>query len=273
MDVDEERFEEISPLLQELYRQTGADYRNYSQTFLCRRFSMFLRNNGLSSLAELNSVLFDNEHLLHELFDILSLPTTRMFRDAPVFRLVRQRVIPELAATRLEKIWSAGCSTGEEAYSLSITLKEELPGKKLVTFATDYSEKSLRAARKGIYSLRRMRVYTQAYLESGGTRDFSSYYFADHDHAIMNEGLRKDVVFALHNLATDSTFNEFDLILCRNVLFYFNRKLQQHVMQLLFRSLRPGGILVLGDKESLRSMVPDSIFEEVDRYSKIFRKK
>ncbi len=152
-------------------------------------------------------------------------------------------------------------------------LKEELPGKKLVTFATDYSEKSLRIARKGIYSLRRMRVYTQAYLESGGTQDFSSYYFADQENAIMNENLKRDLVFALHNLVTDSTFNEFDLIFCRNVLIYFNRKLQQHVMQLLFRSLRPGGILVLGDKESLRSMISEGAFEEVDRFSRIFRKR
>lgn len=273
MNGDEERFEDIAPLLQEIYRHTGADYRNYSQTFIGRRLSVFLRNNGLSSLDELKLVLFENDHLLHELFDVLSLPTTRMFRDAIVYRLIREKVIPELSASRLEKVWSAGCSTGEEAYSLSIILKEELPGKKLVTFATDYSEKSLRIARKGIYSLRRMRVYTQAYLESGGMRDFSSYYFADHEHAIMNEELKCDVVFALHNLVTDATFNEFDLILCRNVLIYFNRKLQQHVMQLLFRSLRPGGILVLGDKETLRAMIPDNYYQEVDRYSRIFRKR
>ncbi|MBA3859346.1 MAG: chemotaxis protein CheR [Cyanobacteria bacterium PR.3.49] len=273
MNAEGEKFDEIAPILQEIFRRTGADYRNYSATFLERRFSAFLLSNGLSSLAELKLVLFENRELLQELFDVLALPTTRMFRDAPVFRMVREKVIPELAASRLEKVWSAGCSTGEEAYSLSIMLKEELPGKKLVTFATDYSEKSLRIARKGIYSLRRMRVYTQAYLESGGTQDFSSYYFADQENAIMNENLKRDLVFALHNLVTDSTFNEFDLIFCRNVLIYFNRKLQQHVMQLLFRSLRPGGILVLGDKESLRSMISEGAFEEVDRFSRIFRKR
>jgi chemotaxis protein methyltransferase CheR len=273
MDVDEERFEEIAALLQEIHRRTGADYRDYSPTFLCRRFAAFLRKNGLSSLAELNRLIFKNEQLLDEVLDALSLPTTRMFRDGVVFRQIRQLVIPDLAATCLEKIWSAGCSTGEEAYSLSILFKEEMPGKKLVTFATDHNEKSLRIARKGIYSLRRMRAYTQAYLESGGTGDFSSYYFADQENAIMDESVKRDLVFALHNLVTDSSFNEFDLILCRNVLIYFNRKMQQQVMQLLFRSLRPGGILVLGDKESLRSMIAESSFEEVDRYSRIFRKR
>jgi len=273
MFVEDEKYaEDVAQLLQELYRRTGADYRNYSPTFLGRRFAAILRKNGFSCVSEMEEVLFQSDHYMHELLDALSLPTTRMFRDAHVFQSLRKKVIPELSQSRLEKVWSAGCSTGEEAYTLSIIFKEELPDRKVITFATDHNERSLHTARKGIYPLRRMRLYTSAYLDAGGIYDFSRYYFADSENAVMLDDLKRNLVFALHNLVTDATFNEFDLILCRNVLIYFNRQLQLQVLNLLFQSMRAGGILILGDKESLKSMMPERSYEEVDRFSRIFRK-
>lgn len=261
---------EIAELLQRVYQKFGADYRNYSPTFLNRRLNAHLAKQGFDSLEELEEKIFVSEDELNQFFSALSLPTTRMFRDAYVFKEIRQYVIPYLSQTHFTKVWSAGCSTGEEAYSLSILLKEEKPDSKILTYATDMNEKSLYAARKGIYQLRKMRAYTVAYLASGGTGDFSDYYTSDHENAMMNADLKRNIVFAQHNLVTDSSFNEFDLILCRNVLIYFNRDLQAHVLSVLQQSLRPGGILVLGDKESLRSIVPVGGFKEVDRINRIY---
>lgn len=262
----------VVELLQEVYRRLGLDYRNYSQTFLSRRITAFARKNNFDSIDEMVRSLLANERELESFVDSMSLPTTRMFRDPAVFKEIRESVIPMLSETQLAKVWSAGCSTGEEAYSLSIIFKEEQPGKKIITFATDLSERSLHIAKKGIYQLRRMRAYTAAYLASGGTADFSDYYTADDENAIINADLRGNLVFAQHNLVIDSTFNEFDLILCRNVLIYFDRALQEQVVNLLANSLRPGGILILGDKESIRSMAPRQNFVDLDRTLRIFQK-
>jgi chemotaxis protein methyltransferase CheR len=263
----------VDDLLQELYRQCGVDYRNYSRTFLSRRISAFVKKQNFNSVEEMVERVLEHDEDLEQFIGSLSLPTTRMFRDPQVFRYLRESVIPMLSGTHLTKIWSAGCSTGEEAYSLAIILHEELLGRKILTFATDLNEKSLYKAKKGIYQVRRMRTYTLGYMASGGTRDFSNYYTADDENAIFNEDIRKNIVFAQHNLVTDSTFNEFDLILCRNVLIYFNRELQERVVELLSKSLRPGGVLILGDKESLRSMSSQNDFVELDRMFRVFKKR
>lgn len=262
----------IVDLLQELYRRFRLDYRNYSPTFLSRRITAYAKKSNLYSIEDLVQNLLENEKNLDVFIESLSLPTTRMFRDAAVFQLMRDTVIPLLDKKHLSKVWSAGCSTGEEAYSLAIVLKEELPDRKVLTFATDLSERSLYTAKKGIYQLRRMRAYTSGYQAGGGRAEFSNYYTADHENAMMNAELKTNIVFAQHNLVTDSTFNEFDLILCRNVLIYFNRSLQEHVLNLLMESLRPGGILILGDKESIRSMSPRKDLLDIDRAYRIYQK-
>ena len=262
----------IDDLLQELYRRYGLDFRNYSPTFLSRRINAFARKLKFDSVEDFVRAIISDDKELESFVHSLSLPTTRMFRDAAVFQQIRDTVIPQLEKEHLARVWSAGCSTGEEAYSLAIVLKEEQPKRKVLTFATDLSERSLSIAKKGIYQLRRMRAYTSGYLSGGGRGDFSEYYTADHENAMMNEELKKSIVFAQHNLVADSTFNEFDLILCRNVLIYFDRLLQEHVLNLLLESLRPGGILILGDKESIRSMSLRKSFIEIDRASRIFQK-
>lgn len=262
---------QVASLLLVIYRNYHHDFRNYSSSFLCRRTVAYARKHEFETFDALARKLLSDESELKRFIASLSLPTTRMFRDEGVFKQIRDTVIPNLAQTQLDKVWSAGCSTGEEAYSLAILLKEELD-RKVITFATDFSERSLHAAQKGIYSLRRMRAYTSSYMISGGRADFSNYYSSDDENAIINAQLKRNIVFAQHNLVTDSTFNEFDLILCRNVLIYFNRELQEHVLTLLFQSLRPGGILILGDKESLRSMFSRQNFVEVDHALRIFRR-
>ncbi len=262
---------QVASLLLVIYRNYHHDFRNYSSSFLCRRTVAYARKHEFETFDSLARKLLSDENELERFIASLSLPTTRMFRDEAVFKQIRETVLPYLAQTQLDKVWSAGCSTGEEAYSLAILLKEEID-RRVITFATDFSEKSLHSAEKGIYSLRRMRAYTSSYMISGGRADFSNYYSSDDENAIMNTQLKRNIVFAQHNLVTDSSFNEFDLILCRNVLIYFNRELQEHVLSLLFQSLRPGGILILGDKESLRSMTSRRNFVEIDRALRIFRR-
>jgi chemotaxis protein methyltransferase CheR len=263
---------QVAALLQDIYRKFRLDYRNYSLSFLGRRTEAFAKTHDIKTFDALAKKLLSDETALELFAASLSLPTTRMFRDEEVFKQIRASVIPYLTKTQLDKVWCAGCSTGEEAYSLAIILKEELEDRKVLTFATDFSERSLHKAEKGIYSLRRMRAYTSSYMAAGGRADFSDYYSSDDENAIMNAQLKRNIVFAQHNLVTDSTFNEFDLILCRNVLIYFNKQLQEHVLSLLFQSLRPGGILVLGDKESLRTMIPRLNFAEVDHSLRIYRR-
>lgn len=270
---DSQEFEDqVTALFQDIYREHHIDYRNYSASFLSRRTVAYARKQNFETVEALGQKLLKDASELAQFIDSLSLPTTRMFRDAGVFQEIRSTVIPYLLETQLDKVWSAGCSTGEEAYSLAITLKEETKNRKIITFATDFCEKSLHAAKKGIYPIRRMRAYTSSYLASGGSADFSDYYSSDDENAMINAELKRNVVFAQHNLATDSSFNEFDLILCRNVLIYFNKQLQEHVLNLFYESLRPGGILILGDKESIRSILPQKNFSEVDRAFRIFKR-
>ncbi len=217
---------QVAALLQDIYRKFRLDYRNYSPSFLGRRTVAFAKTHDIKTFDALAKKLLSDETALELFVASLSLPTTRMFRDEEVFKQIRASVIPYLTKTQLDKVWCAGCSTGEEAYSLAIILMEELEDRKVLTFATDFSERSLHKAEKGIYSLRRMRAYTSSYMAAGGRADFSDYYSSDDENAIMNAQLKRNIVFAQHNLVTDSTFNEFDLILCRNVLIYFNKQLQ-----------------------------------------------
>lgn len=263
---------EIISLLQAIFRQSGYDYRNYSFASIRRRMHSFIRRNKWSSVRELSEKVLTDQAQLHALLFSLSIPTTYMFRDINVFRAIREKIVPILRQSPLIKIWSAGCSTGEEAYSLAILLKEEHAYERTLLYATDVSERALASAKKAIYPLRRMRDYTSAYQSAGGKSDFSEYYSADSENAIMHSFLKQNIVFGQHNLVTDSSFNEFDLILCRNVLIYFNRDLQNQVLQLLSDSLRPGGFLILGDKESLNIYPSHIKYKDFDRPLRIYQK-
>jgi chemotaxis protein methyltransferase CheR len=208
------------------------------------------------------------ERLLHA----LTVNVTSMFRDPDFFRFFRTSVVPLLRSYPFIRFWCVGCSTGEEAYSLAILLEEERLYDRSRIYATDLDERALEKAKDGIFPLSVMQEYTSNYLKAGGTRDFSDYYTAAYENAILGPSLRRNMVFAQHNLVTDGSFNEFHVILCRNVLIYFNPVLQARVHNLLFESLARLGILCLGDKESLRFTPHEQEYEPLNEGLKAYRR-
>jgi chemotaxis protein methyltransferase CheR len=202
----------------------------------------------------------------------LSINVTAMFRDPAFYVAFRRDVIPALRTYPFLRIWHAGCSTGEEAYSMAILLEEENLYDRTRIYATDINEVVIRKAKEGIFPLDRMQEYTQNYLRAGGTRSFSEYYTAMYDGALFAPRLMRNIVFSQHNLVTDRSFAECNVILCRNVLIYFDRTLQQRVHSLFYESLPVYGYLGLGSKESLRFTGFEDNYEQVDRREKIYRK-
>jgi chemotaxis protein methyltransferase CheR len=201
-----------------------------------------------------------------------SITVTDMFRDPHVYLSLRKNVIPLLKTYPFVKIWHAGCATGEEAYSLAIVLKEEGLYDRATLFATDFNDTALDKAKKGIYALDNARKFTANYQAAGGKTSFSEYYNARYEAMAINQSLRKNITFANHNLVTDAVFGEMQLILCRNVLIYFEKELQDRVLHLFSDSLTHGGILCLGTKESLRFSSVGKCFQAVDEDAKIYRK-
>jgi chemotaxis protein methyltransferase CheR len=195
-----------------------------------------------------------------------------MFRDRAFYKSLRENVIPILKTYPFIKVWHAGCATGEEAYSMAILLKEENLYERTTIYATDFNQHALNQAREGIFSNSRMKEYTTNYQMSGGKEAFSGYYTSSYDHVIMNQSLKKNIVWANHNLVTDSVFAEVHLILCRNVLIYFDRELQNKVQRLFYDSLVSGGILCLGSKESLHFTDLRDEYTAIDKKQRIFKK-
>jgi chemotaxis protein methyltransferase CheR len=203
----------------------------------------------------------------------LSINVTSMFRDPGFFLAFRQHVVPALRTYPFLRIWNAGCSTGEETYSLAILLREVGLYDRTRIYATDINESVLASAAEGIFPLSKMQEYTENYLAAGGSRSFSDYYLAAYDRAQIDRTLRENVVFAAHNLVSDRSFNEFHVIVCRNVMIYFDRTLQQHVHQLFLDSLVPFGVLALGRKETLVHSAHGERFDVVDELERIYRKR
>ncbi|MNC85229.1 Chemotaxis protein methyltransferase Cher2 [compost metagenome] len=203
----------------------------------------------------------------------LSVTVSAMFRDPGFFRSLRENVVPLLRTYPFVRIWQAGCSLGEEAYSLAILLEEEGLSERCRIYATDISESLLARARDGIYPLDLMRKYTENHARAGGLRPFSEYYTAAYDNAVLRPSLRERVVFAQHNLVTDGVFNEFNLVLCRNVMIYFNRDLQTRVHRLLYASLSSFGVLGLGAQESLSLTAVEEHYDVVDATHRLYRRR
>jgi chemotaxis protein methyltransferase CheR len=197
---------------------------------------------------------------------------TEMFRDPPVFRSIRENVIPQLMSHPYIKVWHAGCATGQEAYSLAILLLEEGLTDRVTLYATDFNDSALEKAKAGIYDLSHAQKYTSNYQQAGGHESFSSYYHAHYGGMALDSSLKKKITFANHNLVTDQVFSETHFIMCRNVLIYFNGELQNRVLGLFYDSLVRGGFLCLGLKESLLFTGYADKFREVDRKSRIFQK-
>jgi len=263
---------EATLLLEAMYQRYGYDFRNYARASVERRLRLFLTAAGESKLSNLIPRALHDEAFFSDMIQALSVPTTEMFRDPHVYRTIREQVVPLLRTWPRFKIWHAGCSTGEEAYSLAIVLMEEGLAERATIYATDFNDSSLTKARNGIYRLDRVQAYTKAYQESGGKESFSDYYHARYDSAVMNASVRDMVTFSNHNLAIDGVFGEMHLILCRNVLIYFNKELQNRVLDLFAESLVNGGLLCLGAKEDLRFSSVVSRFKEEHSKAKIFKK-
>ncbi|MFN8077664.1 MAG: protein-glutamate O-methyltransferase CheR, partial [Kineosporiaceae bacterium] len=222
--------------------------------------------------ALLDRVLHDPQ-VMDRLLQDLSINVTSMFRDPPFFAALRATVVPTLRTYPFLRVWVAGCSTGEETYALAILLREVGLLARTRIYATDINEQVLAVASAGVYPLAKMREYTENYLAAGGSRAFSDYYTTGYDAARFDPALRENVIFAQHNLVSDRSFNEFHLIICRNVMIYFDRQLQNHVHRLFLDSLTPGGVLGLGLKESLRHTDAGEAYDPLDEDLRLYRKR
>jgi chemotaxis protein methyltransferase CheR len=264
---------EIALLLEAIYREYGYDFRQYSDAHIKRRIKNRMALSGLKTITEVQEKVLHEKAFASQLLSDLSITVTEMFRDPEFYKALREKVIPLLRTYSFIRIWHAGCATGEEAYSMAILLKEEGLYDKTTIYATDFNQIALDKAREGIFSSVLIKEYTANYQRAGGTESFSNYYTSNYNMAIMNSALKNNIVWANHNLVTDSVFAEVHLVLCRNVLIYFNKQLQDKVQGLFFESLTNGGILCLGSKESLRFSRLADHYTELDIHQKIFRKK
>lgn len=263
---------EVSLLIEGLYRYCGFDFRNYAVSSLKRRIWNLVQAEKLSTISGLQEKLFHDPACLERFLLGVSVNVTAMFRDPSFYLAFRRHVIPILRTYPFVRIWHAGCSSGEEVYSLAILLEEEGLYSRCQIYATDMNEVVLQKAAAGIFPLRLMQEYTQNYIRAGGKRSFSEYYTANSDSAIFRASLREKVIFSPHNLVTDGSFNEFNVILCRNVLIYFNQTLQNQVHQLLHDSLTHFGILGLGHRESLKTKAIESRYGQLVKGEKLYRR-
>ncbi len=264
---------EIDLLLQAIYQKYGYDFRNYAKASVRRRVRHRLSLSGLKTISEMTHALLYDQQFFETLLLDLSINVTEMFRDPTFFKSLRKAVLPAFKRQPCLKVWHAGCASGEEAYSMAILLMEEGLHKNVRIYATDANEAMLAKAKKGILPIDCMKLYTRNYINAGGNAIFSNYYTSRYDYAVMDNALKANIVFSDHNLVTDGVFGEMDLILCRNVLIYFNRELQDHVFELFWQSLRPGGFLCLGSKESIYFSKYADDFENAAKGEKIYQKK
>jgi chemotaxis protein methyltransferase CheR len=264
---------EIELLVEAVFQQSGYDFRDYAFQSLRRRLRKRLDAEGLLTFSALQDRVLHDMEAMNRLLGALSVNVTGMFRDPTFFVAVRRDIVPLLRAAPFVRIWHAGCATGEEVYALAILLDEERVYDRARIYATDMSASALDRARRGIFPLARMRDYTTSYLAAGGVRSFSEYYTANSDGALFHPRLRRNVLFAQHNLATDASFSEFNLILCRNVLIYFARHLKDRVLGVFASSLGPFGILCLGRRESLRFTGVETEYDTLDESERIYRRR
>ncbi len=258
-------------MLDGVYEVCGYDFRSYALASIKRRIHKCLVDEHLETITDLQKKVLHDKAAMKRFLNTLTISVTDMFRDPAFFLIFRQQVVPWLKTYPFIRIWVAGCATGEEVYSISILLQEEGLNKVKI-YATDVNEDVLTKAREGIYPISKMKEYTANYQKAGGISSFSEYYVAKYDHAIFNKSLQEHIVWAHHNLVTDASFNEFHLILCRNVMIYFNQQLHGQVHKLLYDSLIPLGILCLGTKESIRFTPYQDCYEAVDEKQKIYKK-
>jgi chemotaxis protein methyltransferase CheR len=269
---DEIESVEIALLVEGIYRRYGFDFRNYAPASLKRRLWRRASGEGVTTISALQERVLRDPAVMERLLLDLSINVTAMFRDPEFYAAFRERVVPLLRTYPFIRIWNAGCSTGEEIYSLAILLTEEGLYDKTRIYGTDFNEGVLERAKAGVFPLDRMRDYTQNYIRAGGTRAFSEYYVARYDGAEFDQALIENVVFAQHNLVSDRSFNEFQVILCRNVMIYFDKELRERVHGLFCDSLVTLGVLGLGRRETPRFTAYEGRYEAIDAEERIYRK-
>ncbi|MCL7986965.1 protein-glutamate O-methyltransferase CheR [Sphingobacterium sp. lm-10] len=265
------REQEFDLLFEEIAEKYGYDFTLYSKASLKRRVSRICMMDKLYSFAELRYQLMSNPEYLQRFVEEITVNVTEMYRDPQFYKTLRDQVLPQLATYPFIRIWVAGCATGEEVYSVAIMLQEANLYDRSLIYATDLNPTVLEKARNGVFSIRHMKQYSENYIISGGKKELSSYYMANYDVAKFHDKLKERVVFSTHNLVSDSSFNEFQLIMCRNVLIYFEKELQHKVFNLFDNSLEKLGYLALGSKESIRFSNLESTYKRVGS-DKIWRK-
>jgi chemotaxis protein methyltransferase CheR len=263
---------EIRLLVQAVHLRYGHDFRDYAFASLKRRVLQAQERMGADTISALQERVLHDPAQFAQLLQYLTVPVSEMFRDPPYFLALRRHVIPVLRTYPSLKVWVAGCSTGEEAYSLAILLQEEGLLERTILYATDINHASLEKARQGIFALEPMQSFTRNYQRAGGLRSFSDYYTAAYGGALFDKALRQSITFADHSLATDAVFSETQLVSCRNVLIYFNRALQDRAIGLFHDSLTRRGFLGLGSKETLDFSAYADRFEPVSRADRVYRK-
>lgn len=263
---------EMRLLLEGIHEHYSLDFRQYAPGSLRRRLLHRAKEEGVRTLSGLQEKVLHDPACMERLLLGLSVNVTSMFRDPSFYLAFREKVVPLLRTYPFIRVWNAGCSTGEEAYSLAILLSEEGLYNRTRIYATDINEVVLDKAKAGVFPLKDMREYTDNYIRAGGKQAFSQYYVAGYEGACFRPSLAENIVFAQHNLVSDRSFNEFNVIFCRNVMIYFAKPLQERVHQLLYDSLAMFGVLGLGSKESLRCAASARCYEEVDAAEKLYRK-
>jgi len=263
---------EVRLLTEGVFDHYGFDFRDYSYPSLRRRIWKRVFAEGLTTVSALTDKVLHEPQAMERLLLDMSINVTAMFRDTTFYVAFRQKVVPLLRTYPFIRIWHAGCSTGEEVYSMAILLQEEGIYDRCRIYATDINEAVLQKAKSGIFPINTMQENTSNYIAAGGHGTFSDYYTARYDYAIFRPQLRENVVFAQHNLVTDASFNHFNVIFCRNVLIYFNNHLQERVQQLFLNSLEMFGILGLGKKETIRYTTIADHFDVLDEEERLYRR-
>jgi chemotaxis protein methyltransferase CheR len=263
---------ELDILAGGIYEMYGFDFRQYSRPSFRRRIWRRVEAEGLTTITGLLDRVLHDPVAMRRLLADLSVNVSAVFRDPGFFRVFREKVVPSLRTYPFLRVWNAGCATGEETISVAILLKETGLYDRTRIYATDMNEVTLDRARSRTYPIAKMREYTANYIEAGGTRSFSEYYVADGDRVVFQPSLAENIVFAQHNLAVDRSFNEFHVIMCRNVMIYFNRELQEHVHKLLYESLTHFGVLGLGSRESIAFSRHRDAYQQLDESERLYRK-
>jgi chemotaxis protein methyltransferase CheR len=264
---------EVDELIMLINDYSGYDFSDYSMPSLQRRFQRYIDLNKISDFKQLLQDLMNDSSMINNLIEEVTVNVTEMFRDPSFFAAIRTDLVPQLNKLPVIKIWHAGCSTGEEVYSMAILLKEHNLLDKSIIYATDINQSVLDAAKSAKYSIESFKENEINYRESEGTKKLTDYYTVFNGEILINEDLKSKVIFSTHNLVSDNAFNQFDLIICRNVLIYFNKYLQDNVLQMFYNSLTENGFLAIGSKETLMFSPIESKMQDINAKWKIWKKK